>query len=291
MQRIKPLIRLTTFTGTLVALLVLNAGSFCAGDVDGFTEPYRTINVSAAEPGVITNLLVKEGDKVEQGQLLATLDSEVLEAAKEMGKAGMESMGRIRSASAAVELKKERLEKLQELHAAGHANPEEIMRARTEFKMAEAELLAAKEEQTIKKLEYSRIQTQIDRRKIITPIDGFVTKINKEVSEYVAATDPIVLTVVQCSRLKIVFPIPASIAANYSPGQQVKVNFADQTESSVGLVEVVSHVTDPESGTVRVKVVLDNPEGFYRSGMACSLKTETPSRRVLTAFTEKDNGK
>ncbi len=143
-----------------------------------------------------------------QGQLLATLDTDVLEAPMEIAKAGKESMGRIKSASAAMELKKDRLKKLQELQAEGHAHPEEIMRAKSELEIAEAELLAAKEEQIIKELEYARIQTQIERRKIISPIDGIVTKIHKEVSEYVAATDPIVLTLVQCGRLKIVFPFP-----------------------------------------------------------------------------------
>ena len=60
--------------------------SLCASNVDGFTEPYRTINVSAAEQGVITTLFVKEGDTVHEGQLLATLDTDVLEATLEIAK-------------------------------------------------------------------------------------------------------------------------------------------------------------------------------------------------------------
>lgn len=287
MPRFKEILRLTSWSLMIAAALVIHENPLRTLDVDGFTEPYRTINVSAAEQGIIAELLVKEGDTVHEGQLLATLDDEVLEAAKEIAKAGKESMGRIKSATAAVELKKERYEKLKELQAEGHAHPEEILRAEAEVKIAEAELLSAKEEQNIKTLEYSRIEAQIERRKIISPVDGFVTKIHKEISEFVAATDPIVLTVVQCDRLKVMFPIPAVEASHFSAGKKVKIRFTEDVESAEGLVEVVSQVTDPESDTVRVKVVLDNLEGKYRSGMACMLKIDTPSRQSLTAVTDK----
>ncbi|MGW8256305.1 MAG: efflux RND transporter periplasmic adaptor subunit, partial [Thermoguttaceae bacterium] len=190
----------------LAIMLAISSTGVRAMDVDSFTEPYRTINVSAAEQGIITKLFVKEGDVVHKGQLLATLDMDVWEAAKEIAMANKDSLGRINAATATVKLRKERYEKLLELQKHGHAHPEEVLRAKTELEVAKAEFLAAKEEQKIKDLELSRIETQIARRKIISPINGVVTKIHKEVSEYVAATDPIVLTIVQCDRLKIIFP-------------------------------------------------------------------------------------
>ena len=137
--------------------LAMNVQALHANNVDSFTEPYRTINVSTAEQGVIAKMLVKEGDTVREGQVLATLDMEVLEAAMEIAKAGKDCLGRIKSASAAVELKNDRFKKLQELQANGHAHPEEVSHAKTELEIAEAELLAAKEEQKIKELEYTRI--------------------------------------------------------------------------------------------------------------------------------------
>jgi RND family efflux transporter MFP subunit len=288
MSRFNEILRLTWWNIIIAALVAVTGNPLRAIDVDGFTEPYRTINVSAAEQGIITSLLVKEGDAVHKGELLATLDVDVLEAAKEVAKAGKESMGRINSATAAVELKKDRFDKLQELQAAGHANPEEVLRAKTELEIAQAELLAAQEDQKIKDLEYSRIETQIERRKIISPIDGYVTKINKEVSEYVAATDPIVLTVVQCDQLKIVFPVPASAVFRFSVGEKVKVHFFEDVEPAEGAIELVSQVTDPESGTVRVKVVLDNAQGRYRSGMACFLQVEPPPQHLPGAITDEN---
>jgi RND family efflux transporter MFP subunit len=268
----------------IVMVLAANAQFLDASNVDSFTEPYRTINVSSAEQGIITKMLVKEDDIVREGQLLATLDMDVLEAAKEIAKAGKDCLGRIKSATAAVELKKERYEKLQELQADGNAHPKEVSLAKAELEIAEAELLAAKEEQKIKELEYARIGAQLERRKITSPIDGIVTKVHKEVSEEIAATDPIVLTLVQCDRLKIVFPVAASEVGRFTVGQKVAVNFPGDTVVAKGSIEAVSRVTDPESGTVRVRVVIDNSQKRYRSGMACFLSIiPTPQTAPIAA--------
>jgi RND family efflux transporter MFP subunit len=271
MNKLNELIHRTRLIFAITLIWAFGDQLLRANQVDSFTEPYRTINVSSSEQGVVTKINVKEGDAVHEGQLLATLDMDVLLAAKKIAKAGMESLGRIKSATAAVALRTERFQKLQELQADGHAHPEEVLRAKTELEIAEGELLAAKEDQKIKELEYSRIETQIERRKIISPIDGFVTKIHKEVSEQIAVTDPVVLTLVQCNQLKVVFPIPAAEAARFSIGQKIAVSFPGESETAKGTVEVVSRVTEPESGTVRVKIIIDNVKERYRSGMPCFL--------------------
>ena len=39
-----------------------------------------------------------------------------------------------------------------------------------------------------------------------------------------------------------------------------------------GAIDFISPVTDAESGTVRVKVRIDNPQNKYRSGQRCALQ-------------------
>jgi membrane fusion protein, multidrug efflux system len=252
-----------------IATYLVSTSSAVAGEVDSFIEPYRTINVSATEQGIIAKLNVKEGDAVKQGQILAVLDMDVLEASRDIAKAGKEAMGRIKSAEALAILKKERYEKLKQIEKDGHAHPEEVLRAKTEWKIAKADLLTAKEDQKIKELEYVRIESQIERRKIISPIDGHVTKIHKDISEYVAATDPVVLTLVQCDKLKAVFAVPSVEASKFSVGEEIAVNIQGNTETAQGKIESISPVADPESNTVRVRTVIDNSQSRYRSGTAC----------------------
>ena len=253
----------------VLALLVPRAGP--ATNIDGFTEPYRNIQVAAAEPGVITALHVREGDTVKPGQLLATLDIEVLEAARKVAEAGKSSQGAIQSATARLDLKRNRLARLRELLASGHANPEEVAVAEADVLIAAADLLAAREDQAIKTHEWERIEAQIERRHVRSPIDGVVTHIHKDISEYVAATEPQVMTIVQCDRLRAFFPVPAASAQRLAARQQVQVTFSDGLPPALGTVEFVSPVIDPESGNVRVKVTLDNARGTYRGGLPCSL--------------------
>lgn len=66
----------------LLALLAFTAHA----DVPGYTEPYKTITVSAAEAGVIKELPVEEGTVVKQGQILARLDVAQLDAELEIAK-------------------------------------------------------------------------------------------------------------------------------------------------------------------------------------------------------------
>jgi len=97
------------------------------------------------------------------------------------------------------EMRRERLEKLQELLGSNHASREEVNRAASEKAIAEARVLAAEEVLQVKELEYERIKAQLDRRFIRSPVEGVVKRIHKDVGEFVAPTDPVVLTVVQMS--------------------------------------------------------------------------------------------
>lgn len=263
-----------------VAMLVASPVLAWSSTVEGFTEPYRQIDVAAAEPGIVTALHVREGDVVRQGQLLATLDLEVLVATRKIAEASKEAQGAVQVATARLELKQNRWIRLRELLAEGHANPEEVTVAEKEFQIAAAELVIAKEDRLIKAHEYARIEAQIERRHIRSPIHGVVTQIHKEVAEYVASTDPNVVTVVQCDRLRAFFPVPAAEGEKLTANQKVVLTFADGLAPAAGTIEFVSPVIDPESKSVQVKVLLDNARGTYRSGMSCSMSLPTATQPV-----------
>ncbi len=261
---------------SIAALLALAASPASPGKTDGFTEPYRTINVAAPEAGIITALRVHEGDLVRQDQVLAELDVNVLVAARDVAKAGGDALGRVRSAQAELELKRDRLASLRELLARGNAYPQEVRRAERELEIAEAELLAAREDQEVKHLDCVRIETQIRRRQIRSPIDGIVTKLLKEQAEYVSSNDAAVVAVAQCDRLRVVFTVPGEQAARLHAGQKVRLSLSGESRGVEGEVELVSQMTDPESGTVRVKVLIDNARGTHRAGVPCSLVLRVP---------------
>lgn len=238
--------------------------------IESFTEPFRKIDVAPAEPGTISELRVREGDTVTKGQLLAGLDRDALLVQLEMSRAAMEAHGKLDSAQAEFALRKSRLVNLETLRQRGHANQEEVNRARADVAIAEANLLAAREQATLDALEYKKTQALIERRTLRSPIDGVVIRVHREEREFVPASSPTVLTVAQLNPLRVVFSLPTALAASLQEQEAQTVVMSETGEAVTGRIELVSAVTDAESGTVRVKVLLDNAAGQLRSGVRCA---------------------
>jgi RND family efflux transporter MFP subunit len=266
----------------IAALLVISVqhNLATAGEVEGFTEPYRTINVAAAESGLIAALHIVEGDAVEFDQPLADLNQEVLKASLEIARAGRDATSTLDSAQAELTLRNERMIALRDLRDRGNASSEEVRRAELEHEISRARLLSAKENLEIKRLEFVRIQRQLDRRTVRSPIEGYVIEVYREVGEFVAPTDPIVATVVQLNLLRVTFSIPESYTKTMKTGRPVSLRIEGQPKPVKAEIELISPVVNAESQTVRVRVKLPNPDLRYRSGLKAFFVVEGMPARV-----------
>ena len=159
-------------------------------DVKAFTEPYRSIEIAAPETGILSQVIVKEGDQIKAGGLLANLNEEVLAASLAVAKETTESGGAIKSARAELQMQQERFGKLQGLFDRRHASQIELDRARTQLEIAEAKVESVEDDLRVKKLEMRRIEAQLEQRRLRTPIDGVVTEIFKDEGEFVSPADP-----------------------------------------------------------------------------------------------------
>ena len=266
--------KLSTYVRTVVMLALLAAGApglQAEEPIEGFTEPYRTIHVAAAESGIVNRVFVREGEVVKARQPVVALDDEVHRMLLDIAKQQMEATGRLDSASAELELHQSRFDKLVELRRAGQAYQQEVDRARADVEVARGRFLAMQEESVLKRLEHKKIQVQLERRTVTAPVDGIVTALRKNPGEYVSPVDPEVITIVQLNPLRATFLMDRAAAQQVQPGQRVTVTFTDASISAPGIVEYVSELTDAESGTVPVKVRVDNSEAKYRSGERCTL--------------------
>ena len=259
-----------------------------ADEPEGFTEPFRTIAIAAPESGIIDSIDVREGDTVKTGQVLSRLDQDVLRATLEIARAAKESRGQQNIAAAEFAMKTKRFKKLSKLLLGKHASQEEVDHAQADMEVAKAQVLAAREMLEIKRLEFERTQKQLDRRTIRSPIDGVVVHVNKDAGEFVAPNDPVVMTVVQLDPLMVTFSVSTSEARGLTKGQTVQLMLTADSIEATGAIEVVSPVTNADSGTVRVKVRLPNPNGKYRSGERCQLDLSRVTGGVTQAPTRLD---
>lgn len=254
----------------LTSLSVLNASASAA--VEGFAEPFREVVVSAAsEPDRVTSRTVDEGVTVSAGQLLATLDTNVLRASLEIAKKRATMKGRIMAAEADLRIRQRRLKKLETLRAQGHATQAELDRAELDLATAEASYLRAREEKVLNELEVTRIEAEIDRRTIRSPINGVVSEVHREVGEVTQIGDPRLLTVVQLNPLKVKFSMTVAQATGLRVGDVLPITIAEAGEETEAKIEAIAPVLDATSGTVKVTCVFDNSKAKYRSGMRCRL--------------------
>ncbi|MCA9054805.1 MAG: efflux RND transporter periplasmic adaptor subunit, partial [Planctomycetaceae bacterium] len=237
--------------GVCAVLLAPTVGLAASNGTEGFLEPYRTIDVAASEPGILDQIHVQEGSVVTAGTVVAELNNSVLEAALQVAEETSHSRGKLESAQAELKLAEKLLEKLQELHTRKIplATPQEIERASAERDVAAARLLAVEEELQVRALEALRIEREIELRRLRSPIDGVVTKQFRDVGEYVSPADPTVVTIVQLDPLTAVFAAPQNVVSRLRADARVTIRIGDAGQNVEGVVEFVSPLIDPRSGT------------------------------------------
>lgn len=247
---------------------------FALAQIDGvksFTQPYRSIDLAVGEMGKLYEVLVKEGDEVSQGEVVARLDEKVLEKSRAIAADNKTAKGKLHSAQAELRMQKERYQKIEGLLQRKHASQNELDRARGQLEIAEAQLETVKDELRIRALELERIEAQIEERRLRSPINGVVTKIFKEPGEFVSASDPTVATVVQLDPLLVVFLVPQKRASSYRAHQNVQVEVGNRETLVQGVIEFISPI-DAQSGTRRIKVKIPNSNFKLESGQVCYLK-------------------
>jgi len=246
---------------------VLMIASFPSFGFEGFLEPIETVDIASSDTGILQSVKVKEGDQVAKGDVLAVLDYRLIGASLKVAKAKKESKASILAARAEWESAKQKLAEFRRLHAAGNARTDELNKAELEENVASAQVTRAQEQQLIADLEYKRIQAQINQNHIRSPIDGEIVTINRDNGELVSASGGPFIRVVNIKKLKFVTNIPSAEASKLSEGATVRLLIDENNQELVAVVEYLSEVIDPTSGTAKVTLIIDNPNDA-RSGLA-----------------------
>ena len=262
------------FALSLFLLVLLGANRVDGKRIEGFTEPAQTIAVAAAENGIVQEVRVELGQAVKKGDILGTLDDDLLKATLNIAQLKADSTAAIDAAKAELNVKQQRLTALNDINRNGGGSREELSRANADAEFARAKLKAAEEALAADRLEVKRTEVQLQRRTIRSPIDGVVTEIHREPGEFLSITEPKVFTVVRLDRLRVKFYVPAEVSPRFSKGQRVKLAGQTDEKPLTGDVDFVSPVTHAESGLVRVDVMLDNRDGRLRSGQRLTLGGE-----------------
>ena len=254
--------------GFCLAFLALTA--IATAQIDGFTEPLRKIELSSDESGSIAELLVEEAQLVRTGEPIARLDSRVQELQLEIAQHLAQTKSQLFAAEEAFNKRNMINDKLAQLKSEGHASQSEIIRSEMELSIAQAKLLSAQEEVAVREIERRRAEVQLERRTIVAPFDGVIAKIHSREGEFLSPLRPEIVTLVQVDKLVATFAVPSSQVSSFEIGKEFNIQLTEG-RTVLGKVLSIGVETDAQSGTVEVKLVIENPLFQYRSGEICTL--------------------
>lgn len=263
-----------TFLLAVATVLLSHGSSLAQSDqtdaIDGYISPFRSIELSSDEAGAIAKLAVEEGDLIEAGGTVARLDDRVQELQVQIAEELAQTSSQLIAANQLLEKRKEISRRLGELQQRGHASQSEIIRAEMELSIAQAKVLAAKEEKAVREIELRRAEVQLDRRTITSPFDGIVAKIHRREGEFLSPLHPEVATIIQVDKLLASFAIMSNQLDQFSIDQEHTIRLENGSLIK-GRVYRIGVETDSQSGTVEIKLLIENPNLKLRSGESCSL--------------------
>ena len=226
---------------------------------------------------------MKEGDYVKEGQPLIKLDSQVIEAQYEVAKARAEANGRVMAAQAERDQQNHRYSLIS-----GIGNSAERKKEYAILQVTEGNLVAAKEDVKINRLEALRIRAELEQRILKSSIEGHVVTITRDIAESVTQVrnDPdkpdYLVRVVEVKSLKATGFLPYKAVRHVKVGDSLVVASSDVEEEwkTEGVVEFVSPTIDPATGTMRIRVKIDNEQLRYRAGVPAKIIVTVPVRQA-----------
>ncbi|MEM9413649.1 MAG: efflux RND transporter periplasmic adaptor subunit, partial [Planctomycetota bacterium] len=236
-----------------------------------FTEPFRRIDLSSDESGAIATLMVDEGDQIQKDDVVCNLDTSVQEIQVEIAKHMAESKSSVVAAEETYEKRQAIDKRITELQQNGHATDSEKIRSDMELSIAKARYLSAVEDFKVREIEYRRALMQLERRTIRAPFSGTVSKIHKRVGEFLSPVHPEIITLIQTDQLIAKFNVLSAQVANFEVGKKFQLHMINgkTVEATVYRIGVL---TEAQSGTIEVKMLIENKNGEIRAGEFLTLE-------------------
>lgn len=224
-------------------------------DATEYVATLKSLRSTTIQPqidGQITQILVKSGDRVRQGQALMQIDPRRQEAAVSSQEAERASR------EANVTYARQQQQRASELFAAGAISKQELEQAQTALRTAEADLAALQ-------AQVQQQQVQLRYYTITAPTAGIVGDVPVRVGMQVSTTT-MLTTIDQNETLELNVSVPIERASDLKKGLPIQVLSSDDLETlATSAVSFISPRVDEQTQSVLVKGVVQNPQGVLRS--------------------------
>ncbi len=224
-------------------------------DLSADLHPDRRAVLAAEVSGTIERLLVDDGDRVAEGELLAAVDTRALEQ-------------NLAEARAVYERALDDYERAEALYEKRSVTRSDLVAARTEKDVAKARLDSA--------------ELRLEKSRLEAPWAGRVAATRVEVGDYVVPGQAMV-ELVDVDPLKVRAPVSATDVPYVEVGESVTIRVSSLPGEEIqGRVVRLAAELDPDARTLGLEAEIPNPDGRLKPGMLARLRL--PRQRLEGAL-------
>lgn len=222
--------------------------------VTGTLTPFEQSVLKTRAPGVLTDVLAREGESVRKGQLLARVDATEVKAQLAARAAD------VVAARAQLDWAQRNLKRQGDLLEKGFISHNAYDSVENDAAVARARLDAAN-------AQVSQIRKSVSDQTLSAPLSGIVARRHAEPGERLPADSPI-LTIVSLDRLELAADVPTTEIARVALGHAVRVRVDGFSERVFeGRIERINPQATAGAGVVPVYVSVDNAGHELRAGL------------------------
>lgn len=233
--------------------------------ITGTAQPNQIVTLYAMESGMLKQIRKDIGDKVKQGEVIATLENP--ELAQQQVKL-----------TAQLNAKKANYERLNSVYKKTPAltNIQTVENAEADYYAAKADLDA--------------VNSKLSFLTINAPFSGIITKrfVDKGsmIQNGLNEDNPQAIVELQeIDPIRLTIPVPESDAVAIKKGMDVSVTFPELSgEKFEATISRTSHALDPKSKTMQVEIDLENTDDKIMTGMYAKILLQVGSRENILSL-------
>lgn len=246
-----------------------------AQDLSGYDcmiEPHSVTELSTREEGVLEKVLVRRGDIVRKGQVVAKLESSLETIALDFAEARAKMKGDVESRQATLEYMQRQRDRITDLYEDKAISFNDKDKADTDVRLAETELQVALDNQRLMQIERDRSARRLELRSIRSPVDGVIVEILLVPGESVEDRAREIMVIAEVDPLNVEIILPAKQFGSVQVGTPAEITplLPGQPVRSAE-VAVVDRTIDAASDTFRVQLQLENKDYAIPGGIRCDI--------------------
>ena len=215
-------------------------------ELQGSVNTRQNVLLYPEVPGILERVLVKEGNKVKKGQLLAVIKD-----------GGMS----------------QQLQQLESQAALSQTVFERQERLWAQKIGSEIEFLQAKTNYTSQKNAVEQLKDQLEKTKITAPFDGTIDVVYKEEGTVVApGLGAEVFRILNLDNMYVEAEIPENYVSSITKGKNVQVHFPILGKTITSSVRQVGNFINPNNRSFKVEIDVPNPKKDIKPNLTVQLK-------------------